>query len=177
MAIPLIQMILAFAQFAPSIGKIFSDKKTENIFNIIGEIAKNTTRSKTEEEALEKLRHDKNLALEFERMILKNETDLEIAILKDKESARNRDIEILHNGRKNSRANIMVMSAAFGLIVCLITIILYQKNLPGEVVGIISTIAGIFGSCLKDAYNFEFGSSRGSRVKDETVASIIDKMS
>lgn len=39
-------------------------------------------------------------------------------------------------------------------------------SVPGEVVGIVSTIAGIFGACLRDAFQFEFGSSRGSREKD-----------
>ena len=37
-------------------------------------------------------------------------------------------------------------------------------------VGIISTVAGIFGACLRDAFQFEFGSSRGSRDKDELLA-------
>jgi len=41
--------------------------------------------------------------------------------------------------------------------------------------GIISTVAGIFGACLKDAYAFEFGSSRGSKEKDMTVASLVEK--
>ena len=42
----------------------------------------------------------------------------------------------------------------------------FGDSLSGEGVGIISTISGIFGSCLKDAFGFEFGSSRGSREKD-----------
>jgi hypothetical protein len=47
--------------------------------------------------------------------------------------------------------------------------------LPGEAVGIISTVAGIFGACLKDAYAFEFGSSRGSKEKDSTVAAMLGR--
>jgi hypothetical protein len=42
-------------------------------------------------------------------------------------------------------------------------------------VGIISTIAGIFGACLKDAYTFEFGSSLGSKQKDDTVAALMER--
>lgn len=30
---------------------------------------------------------------------------------------------------------------------------------------LLSGIAGIFGACLRDAFQFEFGSSRGSREK------------
>jgi hypothetical protein len=63
----------------------------------------------------------------------------------------------------------MVIAAALGLVLCLLSLVAYQGDLPGEAVGIISTIAGIFGACLKDAYAFEFGSSRGSKNKDLAV--------
>jgi hypothetical protein len=53
--------------------------------------------------------------------------------------------------------------------ICLGSLAFFKETLPGEAVGIISTIAGIFGSCLKDAYAFEFGSSRGSKAKDAAV--------
>ena len=61
---------------------------------------------------------------------------------------------------RNKRINIMVVGAALGLIFCLLVLTTYKNDLPGEIVGIVSTIAGIFGACLKDAYGFEFGSSR-----------------
>ncbi|MDR1235658.1 MAG: hypothetical protein LBJ96_01485, partial [Holosporaceae bacterium] len=48
----------------------------------------------------------------------------------------------------NKRQNIMVISAALGLIFCLLMLTSYKRDLPGEVVGIISTISGIFGACL-----------------------------
>jgi hypothetical protein len=34
-------------------------------------------------------------------------------------------------------------------------------------------VAGIFGARLKDAYGFEFGSSRGSKDKDDKISSTI----
>jgi hypothetical protein len=70
----------------------------------------------------------------------------------------------------NHRGDIMVIAAALGLIACLCSLSYFHHQLPGEAVGIISTIAGIFGSCLKDAYSFEFGSSRGSKDKDIPIA-------
>ena len=176
MTIPLIQAAMALSQFAPIIGEWLGGEKTKTISNAVTDIAKNVTHTSNESDAIEKLKSDKNLVQEFKKAVLKAETEIELAILKDKENARTRDIAIINSGRKNNRADIMVVSAAFGLIGCLITIVLYQDKLPGEAVGIISTIAGIFGSCLKDAYNFEFGSSRGSKEKDQTVASIIHKI-
>ena len=175
MTIPLIQSVISLSQFAPFISKWIGSSKIEQVSNIVVEIAKRITQSQTEEEAMEKMRRNTDLMMAFQRALLEAEKEVEIAILKDKESARKRDMAIINSGRRNKRADIMVLSAAAGLILCLLSITLYQKNLPGEAVGIISTIAGIFGACLKDAYNFEFGSSRGSKEKDQTVASILNK--
>jgi Flp pilus assembly protein TadB len=176
MSISLIQAVISLAQFAPFISKWVGSSKIEQVANIVVEVAKRITNTKTESDAIEKLKHDSNLILSFQKALLDSEREIELAIIKDKESARSRDIAIINSGRRNKRADIMVISAAIGLILCLLSITLYQEHLPGEAVGIISTIAGIFGACLKDAYNFEFGSSRGSKEKDQTVASILNKM-
>lgn len=171
----IIATALAFSQFAPVISKWIGGKSAENVANTIIGIAKNITNSNNEKEALQKLQRDTKLVAEFQKAIIESEKEIELALIKDRESARNRDIAIINAGRRNKRADIMVIAAAMGLVICLIVICLFEQNLPGEAVGIISTVAGIFGSCLKDAYNFEFGSSRGSKEKDLTVASIINK--
>ena len=85
----------------------------------------------------------------------------------------NNQIGIINAYNKNKRLNIMVIGAAVGLIFCLLILTSYKGDLPGEVVGIISTVSGIFGACLKDAYSFEFGSSRGSKDKDERISSTL----
>jgi hypothetical protein len=69
----------------------------------------------------------------------------------------------------------MVAAAAVGLISCLLVLVFFRKDIPGEAVGIISTVAGIFGACLRDAYQFEFGSSRGSKEKDALIAEQLNK--
>jgi hypothetical protein len=55
----------------------------------------------------------------------------------------------------------------------LLVLMLHREELPGEVVvGLLSAISGIFGACLRDAHQFEFGSSRRSQIKDATIAQI-----
>lgn len=54
-------------------------------------------------------------------------------------------------------------------VVC-ICVLVYVPDLPGEVRGIISTIAGFFGLGLRDAHQFEFGSSRGSEMKTDLLS-------
>jgi hypothetical protein len=82
-------------------------------------------------------------------------------------------IGLINAHSRNRRMNIMILGAVFGLIFCLLMLVSYKGDLPGEVVGIVSTISGIFGACLKDAYSFEFGSSRGSKEKDEKISAAI----
>lgn len=82
-------------------------------------------------------------------------------------------IGVINAYSKNKRLTLMVIGAAIGLAFCLIILTTYKGDLPGEVVGIISTVAGMFGACLKDAYSFEFGSSRGSKEKDDRLARAI----
>jgi hypothetical protein len=171
----IITTALALSKFAPVIANWVGGNKAENIANTIINIAKKVTKSDNSEEVLYKLDKNKELVYKFQQAIMEAEKEIELAILKDKENARNRDVAIINMGHRNKRADIMVVAAVIGLVICLAAITMYQDKLPGEAVGIISTIAGIFGSCLKDAYNFEFGSSRGSKEKDITVASILNK--
>lgn len=91
----------------------------------------------------------------------------------DRANARMRDSQITHLQKRNVRADIMVLGALVGLVGCLCMLTFYKMTLSGEVIGIISTIAGIFGSCLKDAYAFEFGSSRGSREKESHLIELL----
>lgn len=77
----------------------------------------------------------------------------------------------------NTRANLMVAIDAIGLIACLVVLGLYRQSISGEVATLISTIASIFGLCLRDAHQFEFGSSRGSRDKDAQLVARAEEAS
>ncbi len=91
----------------------------------------------------------------------------------DQQQMASHNIGVINAYSKNKRLNLMVIGAALGLVFCLMVLTTYKGDLPGEVVGIISTVSGIFGACLKDAYSFEFGSSRGSKDKDDRISNAI----
>ncbi|MDR0630693.1 MAG: hypothetical protein LBF70_01510 [Holosporales bacterium] len=177
MTISILQSALSLAQLSPIVAKWLSGSNAESISEKIIGIAKSITKMQNETEVVKKLKTDKHALLLFQKALINSEHEIELAVIKDKENARIRDTAFINAGKRNKRADVMVISAAIGLFICLATIVIYQKTLPGEAVGIISTIAGIFGSCLKDAYNFEFGSSRGSKEKDQTVAAILHRNS
>lgn len=167
---PLNQAAIVLAEMAPAIAKWFFAEKgsssNQMLASQIIDIAKKTTGCSNAENAVSALQKDGNLLLQFQHSIAKLDHDMDRTFIQDRMNARARDAAFVHAGKNNKRADVMVLAAAAGLIGCLSCLALYKGNLPGEAVGIISTIAGIFGACLKDAYAFEFGSSRGSKNKD-----------
>ena len=175
MPFPIVAAALGLAEFAPVIARWLGGNQAESVAVQVVDMAKRITGTEDSSDAVKSLRENSFQVIEFQKEVLRIETELELGYLNDRQNARNRDIAIAQVGRYNKRADIMVISAAVGLIMCLVSLAFYSGQLPGEAVGIISTIAGIFGSCLKDAYAFEFGSSRGSKEKDSTVAAMIER--
>ena len=116
-----------------------------------------------------------DMVRDFQKAIIQVEAEIELALMKDRQNARLRDVALLNAGRLNRRADWMVMGAAGGLVLCLLMLAFFSKELAGEVVMAMTTITSIFGLCLKDAYNFEFGSSRGSKEKDDSIAALIER--
>lgn len=172
MSFPFLALAHSLTEFAPLIARWMGGEGGEKVARKIVETAHAVTGENDSLKVLASLKADPKLVIQFQQALLQMDHDLEMADYKDRESARLRDMALAQAGRSNLRADIMVVSAACGLIGCLVTITLYRMNLPGEAVGIISTIAGIFGSCLKDAYAFEFGSSRGSKLKDSKLSAL-----
>lgn len=169
-----ISIALGLAQFAPSIMRFFGagEKPVAAAEKIVG-IAQTVTGAKSPEEALAAMRENAQLAQQFNLSVLAADTELEKAVLADRQDARARDIEVRKlSGGENDRANLMIIGDIIGLVACTVVLVFFRKDLPGEVVGIVSTIAGIFGACLRDAHQFEFGSSRSSQRKDDVIGEI-----
>lgn len=175
MTLPIFSAALGLAQFAPAIAKWLGGDKAESVAKDVLNLAKHITGEDDPMNMIHALKHNPELLIAFQQAVLSMEQETEMAMLKDRQDARWRDISMMNSGVRNIRADVMVVCAAGGLVACLGSLTCYAEFLPGEAVGIISTVAGIFGSCLKDAYAFEFGSSRGSKMKDNAVAAMIER--
>lgn len=175
MSMPLIAAALGLSQFAPSIARWLGGENAEAVASQVLDIAKRIVGNEDALENIQAFRDNPELVIEFQKAVIQFESEMEFMYLKDRQDARARDVALLTSGRGNTRADVMVLCAAGGLISCLCSLAYYCDNLPGEAVGIISTIAGIFGACLKDAYAFEFGSSRSSKMKDTAMAVMIER--
>ncbi len=172
MSFSMLNLAYALIEFVPFLRRWIKGEQEDKVIQKVVDVAQSITGEKDPAKVLLSLKGNPQLVADFQTAILKMDHDLKLTEVKDRENARLRDIALAQAGRSNMRADIMVISAALGLISCLITITLYRSSLPGEAVGIISTIAGIFGACLKDAYAFEFGSSRGSKLKDTKLSEL-----
>ncbi len=96
----------------------------------------------------------------------KDELALQLA---DVQNARGRDVSIQQAGKMNIRADLMLVCAF--VIVALIAYLLAvgHVNANTGVGGFLIGAGGMFVRNIGTAFDFEFGSSRGSKDKDDTL--------
>jgi hypothetical protein len=165
-----ISVAMGLAQLAPQVIRwVTGSDRAEEAATHLVQMAQTVTGQSTGRAALAALHDDPALVLQYRQAVMASAADLDRAYLADRQDARARDVALARAGRRNARADVMVFLDVLGLVACLVVISLYRQQLPGEVVGIISTVAGIFGACLRDAHQFEFGSSRGSQEKTDLL--------
>jgi len=89
------------------------------------------------------------------------------ALLLDVQNARGRDVAIRQAGRLNIRADIMLIAAFIAIVAGWIVIYLGGATLNSILIGSMTTVIGMFARNIGTAFDFEFGSSRGSMMKTE----------
>lgn len=159
---------LLLAKIAPDIIGWIKGDKAKSVAEKVVDVATELTGLPNPREAAEAVIADPSLAMQFRERMAAMEVEVLRMELADVQNARQRDVEIRKAGGENSRANWMIAGDVVGLVVCLV-VLTAVPELPGEVRGIIGTIAGFFGLGLRDAHTFEFGSSRGSKAKDDLL--------
>lgn len=99
--------------------------------------------------------------LELERIALEREQ----AYLKDTQDARAKAIERRKAGGDDTRANVMLISA-FVAVTGIVALLVLAPDVPEVVSGFVIGIGGMFARNIGSAFDFEFGSSRGSKMKE-----------
>lgn len=164
-----ISIAMGLAQFAPQVIKWISgsDKAAEAAGKVV-QIAEAVT-GKQGPEAVEALKADPALVIQFRQAVMANETELDKAYLADRADARRRDVAITQAGRYNWRGDLLALLAVVGLVLC-VWFVARDTEMPERAVNAIMFVAGVLAAAVRDVYNFEFGSSRGSKSKDEVIA-------
>lgn len=171
MALPLLPIVLGLAQYAPTLMRYLgAGEANAQVAEKVVAVAQAVTGTADPAQALAAIQADSAAAVAFQQRVIELDGELERAYLADRGDARARDVALAQAGKRNLRADLMVLLDALGLVACLVVLVLYGDDMPGEAVGLVSTIASFFGLSLRDAHQFEFGSSRGSRNKDDRFA-------
>lgn len=166
-----ISIAFGLAQFAPQIIKWItgSDKAAEAAGQVV-DIAQTVTGRKGQE-ALEALKADPALVLQFRQAVMAVEVELDKAYLADRADARKRDTKFLEVGRRNYRADFMFVLAV--AVTCgLVWVVWKDPGINEYVKGIFTLVLGRFLGYLDNIYSFEFGSTRSSKAKDAAIENL-----
>lgn len=98
----------------------------------------------------------------------------------DTASARARDLQVRQApgadgapAGTNTRANVMLIGAFASLIITVTLLALFRTSIPDGIAAIMGGLCGSLGTMLTQAFNFEFGSSRGSSVKTDQIMGML----
>ena len=165
-----VTIAFGLAQYAPSIIKWLSgSEKAEEAAQKVIDVARVVTGKQDASEAVEAIRADPAVLMQFRQAMAGIEADMDRAYLADRQNARGRDVAFVQAGRWNVRADLLALLSVTGLIVC-VWFVARDSSLPERAVNAIMFVAGTLAACVRDVFAFEFGSSRGSREKDAILA-------
>jgi hypothetical protein len=105
------------------------------------------------------------LDLELERIELQREQ----AYLADIQDARAKAIQRREAGGGDTRANVL-LALAFFAVIAIVALVILVPEINQTVLGFVIGIGGMFARNIGSAFDFEFGSSKGSKIKDEKLA-------
>lgn len=174
------------------VGKLAGNKAGDVAAAVINTATK-TTGAKSPEEALAILQVNAQSAHEYRMALLQNtviaaqlaadeRADERKNDLDNVQGARLRDTDVRKlGGGENRRADYMVLMAVIGVLASMGSVLwlvylraAHPDTLNSDIFNLVilqlANFAAWFGLSLRDAFSFEFGSSRGSRTKDEAQA-------
>jgi hypothetical protein len=172
----MLPILLAAANIAPFLMKYMGAGKTaEKVAQDVADLATVVAGGKTPEESIAKIQSDPKLTEEFKVKITAAMKDWDEMYLKDVQDARARDLKMQQAGYRNYRAHSMYILAII-VIGWLVYIVWKDPNLPEYAKGIFTLVLGRFLGYLDNIYNFEFGTTRQSRNKDDAIDQLTKKV-
>lgn len=164
-----ITIAMSLAQFAPQVVKWLSgsDKAAEAAASVV-QIAQSVTGMDTPNGALNAIAGDPQKALDFRLAVMANAKDLDAMYLADTKDARDRDVKLAQAGLKNYRATALVVMAVFLVLLCL-TITVWVTGANDFIKATVTLVMGRALGWVDQVFSFEFGTTRSSATKDNTI--------
>lgn len=171
---PLIPIAMQLAQYAPGIIRLFggsdSNKAADIAEKVVG-VARAVTGIDDPQTVIETIRMDPAKAAEFQLAMNAQQADFERMYLADTQSARARDVELAKAGIKNHRANVLAGAALLTVIICLFVVV-WSSSIDEYAKATISLILGRALGWVEQLFSFEFGTTRASKAKDDTISKL-----
>jgi hypothetical protein len=166
---PLIPIAMQLAQYVPGIIKMLGGDKAGEVAGKVVDVARAVTGIDEPKFAVEAIQMDPAKAAEFQLAMGAQQADFERMYLGDTQSARARDVELAKAGIKNYRANVLAGAALLLVVVCLL-IVVWSSGADDFAKATISLILGRALGWVEQLFSFEFGTTRASKAKDDTIS-------
>lgn len=170
---PLILAAISLAsKFAPEVVQYMTGSESAGVIaEKVLDVAKEVTGIPSNEGAIAAIEADPALALQFKTKVMEHESAMEQMYLTDVQSARARDMVFIEKGKTNTRANWMLAVTVAGIVGCVWVMVAHNLSADSAIGGILIFLIGKLVGNWEAAFNFEYGTTRGSRTKDDTIAS------
>lgn len=163
------------AKYVPDIIGYFKGDKAGEVAGKVLDIAQTVTGTQTPEAATQALSADPEKVLAFQQAVMQDRTELQRLFLADVQNARERDVKLAQAGRRNYRADVMLSLTFLGMVACVGCLLYFKVDANTAVGGALLMLVGKLLGNWSSAFDFEFGSSRGSRDKDESLNKLLTK--
>lgn len=170
MALPLLALaakLLPFASAIPEVMRAFGGEKSADAAQKVIGVAQAVAGVQDPEQAVNAIINKPELQLQLQQSLINERLEFARLEVEDRKSARERDREFIRVGRWNFRADLMIVGCICAL--CYIVNEIAGQALKVEVIAVYNMAIGALLKMLGDAFAFEFGSSRGSKEKDELI--------
>jgi hypothetical protein len=164
-----ITIVTALSTFAPMLTKwLGAGSKVQDVADKAADIAQIITGTSSPTAAIDALKADPALALQYQQAVMNQELEFEKLYIADLDSARKRDTAIKVAGKDNKRAD-WLAALCIAVVVSILGIVIFRSDIDEFAKGVITTILGMFLQQLNAIYSFEFGTTRSSTVKNNTI--------
>ncbi len=174
MAPLLIPLAMELAKFVPSIVTMMSgNEKAGEVAGKVIDIARTVTGLEEPEAAVAAIAADPGKMLEFQEAMAAQKIDLEKAYLADIDSARKMQIAALEQDDFFSKRFVYLFATGWSVFAMVYFLCITFVPLRPEGQRVADTIMGVLiGTVLVGIFNFLFGSTNTSRVKDATISNL-----
>jgi len=119
---------------------------------------------------------DQDFALKMREFDYKESSELLAGAYADTANARSRDVELIKTtGKTNKRADIMLGLTYIGLVALVACMLIRDIDANTALGGIVVLLIGKLISQWETGFQFEFGTTRSNKTKDDTIKSLTDK--